>query len=60
MIKEGYIVEIGDRLWRYPLGNRIGNWQPIRREIIVELVGIGQESFIDDSASRSLGFDRVD
>jgi len=47
----GSIVEIGDR---------IGNWQPIRREIIVELVGIGQESFIDDSASRSLGFDRVD
>ena len=59
MIKEGYIVEIGDRLWRYPLGNRVGNWQSTR-EIIVELVSIGQESFVDDGTGRSLRFDRVE
>ncbi len=49
--EQQYVVEIGDR---------IGNWQPIKREIIVELVGIGQESFIDDGSFRSLGFDRFE
>ena len=49
--EQQYIVEIGDRF---------GNWQPTTREVIVELVGIGKESFIDDGASGSLRFDRVD
>ena len=48
--EQQYVVEIGDRT---------GNWQPTRREIIIELVSIGQESFIDDGTARSLRFARV-
>lgn len=49
--EQQYIVEIGDRT---------GNWQPTTRKIIIELVGIGQESFIDDGTAWSWRFDRVD
>lgn len=35
---------------------RVGNWTPTSREIIVELVGIGQQRFIDDGTGRRLSF----
>lgn len=35
---------------------RVGNWTPGAREIIVELVGVGQQSFFDDGTGRLLKF----
>ncbi len=55
-----YIVKIGDRPRGSARGDRTGNWQPTTREIIVELVGIGQESFIDDGTAQSLRFNKVE
>ncbi len=37
---------------------RQGEWQPPNREIIVELVGVGEQRFQDDGTARSIGFDR--
>ena len=46
-----------DRQYVVEIGARQGDWQPTRREAIVDLVGISSESFIDDGTSRSLRFD---
>lgn len=35
---------------------RQGNWTPVAREIIVELVGVGEQHFVDDGTARQLTF----
>lgn len=44
---EQTIVEIGERQ---------GNWTPDSRQIIVEVVGVGEQSFADDGTARQLTF----
>ncbi len=38
------------------IGERQGNWTPPAREIIVELVGVGEQRFTDDGTARQLTF----
>ena len=38
------------------IGAREGNWTPVAREILVELVGIGEQRFVDDGTARQLIF----
>ncbi|WGV24401.1 glycoside hydrolase family 31 protein [Halotia branconii] len=38
------------------IGAREGNFSPLRREVVVELVGVGEQSFIDDGAAHQLTF----
>ncbi len=39
---------------------RKGNWTPPTREIVVEVVGVGEQSFPDDGTSRSLSYRTID
>ena len=38
------------------IGERQGNWIPPEREVIVELVGVGTQRFVDDGTVRQLTF----
>lgn len=38
------------------IGERQGNWTPDARQIIVEVVGVGEQSFSDDGTARQLMF----
>ncbi|HEY9649441.1 MAG TPA: DUF5110 domain-containing protein, partial [Coleofasciculaceae cyanobacterium] len=38
------------------IGERQGNWTPDPRQIIVEVVGVGEQSFTDDGTARQLTF----
>ncbi|MEH1889938.1 MAG: TIM-barrel domain-containing protein [Nostoc sp.] len=38
------------------IGARVGEWTPAPREVIVELVGVGEQRFQDDGKQRSLQF----
>ncbi|MBD2727066.1 glycoside hydrolase family 31 protein [Nostoc sp. FACHB-892] len=38
------------------IGARVGEWTPPPREVIVELVGVGEQRFQDDGKQRSLQF----
>ncbi|MDB9326222.1 hypothetical protein [Nodularia spumigena] len=38
------------------IGDREGKWTPTPREVIVELVGVGEQRFPDDGRGRSLKF----
>lgn len=38
------------------IGARVGEWTPLPREVIVELVGVGEQRFQDDGERRSLQF----
>jgi alpha-glucosidase len=38
------------------IGVRQGNWTPPEREVLVELVGVGEQRFIDDGTARQLTF----
>ncbi|NMF67063.1 glycoside hydrolase family 31 protein [Brasilonema octagenarum] len=39
------------------IGGREGNFSPATREVIVELVGVGEQRFVDDGAARQLTFE---
>ena len=38
---------------------RDGNWTPTHREIVVELVGVGEQRFVDDGTARLLRFPAI-
>ncbi|MEW6493885.1 MAG: glycoside hydrolase family 31 protein [Cyanobacteriota bacterium] len=38
------------------IGAREGDWTPAEREVVVELVGVGEQSFSDDGTARQLTF----
>jgi alpha-glucosidase len=38
------------------IGERQGNWTPPEREVLVELVGVGEQRFVDDGTARQLTF----
>ena len=38
------------------IGAREGKWTSSQREVIVELVGVGEQRFEDDGSARSLTF----
>lgn len=38
------------------IGEREGNWIPAAREVLVELVGVGEQRFVDDGTVRQLRF----
>lgn len=52
-----YRVRQGDREIVVEIGERQGHWTPPSREVVVEVVGIGRQSFEDDGRSRSLVFE---
>ncbi|MBD2744035.1 glycoside hydrolase family 31 protein [Coleofasciculus sp. FACHB-1120] len=41
---------------RVEIAAREGNWTPPNRETIVQLVGVGEQRFVDDSTARQLTF----
>lgn len=38
------------------IGERVGNWMPPERKVFVELVGVGEQHFVDDGTARQLTF----
>jgi alpha-glucosidase len=42
------------------IGTREGDWTPAGREILVELVGVGEQRFVDDGTARQLTFSTND
>lgn len=51
-----YLVQTEGEQTVVDIGVRAGNWIPTSREIIVELVGVGQQRFMDDGTLRRLSF----
>ncbi len=41
------------------ISDRNGNWQPPHRQIIVDVLGIGQQQFTDDGTARELQFQKT-
>jgi alpha-glucosidase len=42
------------------IATREGDWTPAGREILVELVGVGEQRFVDDGMARQLTFSTND
>lgn len=51
-----YIVQSHGEEILVAIGAREGQWKPPAREIIVEVVGVGKQRFVDDGAARRLVF----
>jgi alpha-glucosidase len=51
-----YRVQQQNDTTRVEVGARHGNWQPTQRTIIVELVGVGEQTFTDDGEIHQLRF----
>lgn len=51
-------VSINEEKTIVEISEREGKWTPPQREVIVELVGVGEQRFQDDGKSRSLTFPR--
>jgi alpha-glucosidase len=42
------------------IGERQGGWTPAARETLVELVGVGEQRFVDDGTARQMTFSTND
>ena len=51
-----YLVSIDGEKTIVEIGAREGKWTPPQREVIVEVVGVGEQRFEDDGSARSLTF----
>ncbi|MBD1944911.1 DUF5110 domain-containing protein, partial [Coleofasciculus sp. FACHB-712] len=51
-----YRVDSQGQQTRVEIAAREGNWTPSTRETIVQLVGVGEQRFVDDSTARQLTF----